>query len=124
MAESIEHRMTEIYCFVDDYLGAYPALSGWRRSPHSTPRFSDSKVVTVALARGHLRQLLGTQVRAGRRWEGTAESIRSSLTTPEVHERKPGEVKVRFERHRRPARQRAQRRDGVRLQGVGERCRD
>lgn len=46
---SIEHRMTEIYCFVDDFLKARPALSGWRRSPHAAPRFTDSEVLTIAL---------------------------------------------------------------------------
>lgn len=54
MAESIEHQMTEIYCFVDDYLGTHPALSGWRRSPHSTPRFTDSEVITIGLLQGPL----------------------------------------------------------------------
>jgi hypothetical protein len=54
MTESIEHQMTEIYCFVDDYLSAHPALSGWRRSPHSSPRFTDSEVITIALLQGPL----------------------------------------------------------------------
>jgi transposase len=46
---SIEHRMTEIYCFVDDFLKARPALSGWRRSPHASPRSTDAEVLTIAL---------------------------------------------------------------------------
>lgn len=54
MPESIDHQMTEIYCFVDDYLRARPALSGWRRSPHSSPRFTDSEVITIALLQGPL----------------------------------------------------------------------
>lgn len=54
MDESIEHQMTEIYCFVDDYLAAHPALSGWRRSPHSAPRFTDAEVITLALLQGPL----------------------------------------------------------------------
>jgi hypothetical protein len=54
MAESIEHQMTEIYCFVDDYLSAHPALSGWRRSPHSAPRSADAEVITIALLQGPL----------------------------------------------------------------------
>lgn len=54
MAESIEHQMTEIYCFVDDYLKAHPALSDWRRSPHSAPRFADAEVITLALLQGPL----------------------------------------------------------------------
>jgi transposase len=41
--------MTEIYCFVDDFLKARPALSRWRRSPHAAPRFTDAEVLTVAL---------------------------------------------------------------------------
>src|SRR5436305_10275990 len=54
MTTSIEHQMTEIYCFVDDYLRAHPALANWRRSPHSEPRFSDSEVITIALLQGPL----------------------------------------------------------------------
>lgn len=46
---SIEHQMTEIYCFVDDYLRAHPRCARWRRSPNSKPRFTDAEVVTVAL---------------------------------------------------------------------------
>ncbi len=49
---SIEHQMTEIYCFVDDYLKAHPHQARWRRSPHSAPRFSDSEVITIALLQG------------------------------------------------------------------------
>jgi hypothetical protein len=44
--------MTEIYCFVDDYLKAHPGQAHWRRSPHSEPRFSDSEVITIALLQG------------------------------------------------------------------------
>lgn len=54
MPGSIDHQMTEIYCFVDDYLRARPMLSGWRRSPHSTPRFTDAEVITIALLQGPL----------------------------------------------------------------------
>jgi DDE family transposase len=46
---SIEHQMTEIYCFVDDYLKAHPASARWRRSAHHQPRFSDAEVITIAL---------------------------------------------------------------------------
>jgi len=49
---SIEHQMTEIYCFVDDYLKAHPGQARWRRSPHAHPRFSDSEVITIALLQG------------------------------------------------------------------------
>jgi transposase len=52
MTESIEHQMTEIYCFVDDYLRAHPHQVKWRRSPNSAPRFSDAEVITVALLQG------------------------------------------------------------------------
>jgi len=34
--------MTEIYCFVDDFLKAHTGLAGWRCSPNATPTFSDS----------------------------------------------------------------------------------
>jgi transposase len=54
MDESIEHQMTEIYCFVDDYFKAHPALCGWRRSPHAAPRFTDAEVITIALLQGSL----------------------------------------------------------------------
>ena len=54
MTESIDHQMTQIYCFVDDYLKAHQALLRWRRSPHSTPRFSDAEVITIALLQGPL----------------------------------------------------------------------
>jgi transposase len=46
--------MTEIYCFVDDYLRAHLALLRWRRSPHCAPRFTDSEVITIALLQGPL----------------------------------------------------------------------
>ncbi len=49
---SIEHQMTEIYCFVDDYLKAHPHQARWRRSPHCAPRFADSEVITIALLQG------------------------------------------------------------------------
>jgi hypothetical protein len=41
--------MTEIYCFVDDFLKAHPAAARWRHSPNSKPRFTDSEVITIAL---------------------------------------------------------------------------
>jgi hypothetical protein len=54
MGGRIEHQMTEIHCFVDDYLRARPALSGRRRSPHSSPRFADAEGITIALLQGPL----------------------------------------------------------------------
>ena len=41
--------MTEIYCFVDDFLKAHPQLARWRRSPNHSPLFTDSEVITMAL---------------------------------------------------------------------------
>jgi hypothetical protein len=52
MTQSIEHQMTEIYCFIDDYLKAHPRQARWRRSPHACPRFSDAEVLTLALLQG------------------------------------------------------------------------
>jgi hypothetical protein len=52
MTQSIEHQMTEIYCFIDDYLKAHPHCAQWRRSPHSCPRFADAEVLTLALLQG------------------------------------------------------------------------
>lgn len=46
--------MAEIYCFVDDYLKAHPHLARWRRSPNSTPAFTDAEVITIALMQGSL----------------------------------------------------------------------
>jgi hypothetical protein len=52
MTHSIEHQMTEIYCFVDDYLKAHPHQARWRRSPHAVPRFTDAEVLTIGLLQG------------------------------------------------------------------------
>jgi hypothetical protein len=52
MTQSIEHQMTQIYCFIDDYLKAHPRQARWRRSPHDCPRFTDAEVLTVALLQG------------------------------------------------------------------------
>lgn len=49
---SIEHQMTEIYCFVDDFLKAHPRRAQWRRSPNATPAFTDAEVITIALLQG------------------------------------------------------------------------
>jgi hypothetical protein len=49
---SIEHQMTEIYVFIDDFLKAHPRRAGWRRSPNSRPAFTDAEVITVALLQG------------------------------------------------------------------------
>jgi Transposase DDE domain len=49
---SIEHQMTEIYCFIDDYLKAHPQRAQWRRSPNGKPTFTDAEVLTIALLQG------------------------------------------------------------------------
>jgi hypothetical protein len=49
---SIEHQMTEIYCFIDDYLKAHPHRAQWRRSPNQQPAFTDAEVITIALLQG------------------------------------------------------------------------
>lgn len=52
MTASIDHQMTEIYCFVDDYLRAHPHRAHWRRSPNAQPAFTDAEVITIALLQG------------------------------------------------------------------------
>jgi hypothetical protein len=44
---SIDHQMTEIDCFIDDYLKAHPRSALWRRSPNSPPPFTDAEVLTI-----------------------------------------------------------------------------
>jgi hypothetical protein len=44
--------MTQIYCFVDDYLKAHPHLAQWRRSPNSQPAITDAEIITLALMQG------------------------------------------------------------------------
>lgn len=51
---SIEHQMTEIYVFVDDYLKAHPAVAQWRQSPNAQPAFTDAEVITIGLMQGCL----------------------------------------------------------------------
>lgn len=46
---TIIDQMTEIYCFVDDYLKAHPKLALWRLSNFARFDFSDSEVITIAL---------------------------------------------------------------------------
>lgn len=52
MSSSVEHQMTEIYCFVDDFLKSHPGLAHWRHSSHAHPHFSDAEVLTIALLQG------------------------------------------------------------------------
>jgi IS5 family transposase len=51
---SIVDHLTELYVFVDDFLATHPDLLHWRQSPHDTPRFADSEVLTLALLQGCL----------------------------------------------------------------------
>ncbi len=46
---SIEHHLTELYVFIDDFLTARPALAHWRQSPHDEPAFADAEVLTTTL---------------------------------------------------------------------------
>jgi hypothetical protein len=52
MSSSVEHQMTEIYCFVDDFFKTHPRLAQWRHSPNACPHFSDAEVLTIALLQG------------------------------------------------------------------------
>jgi IS5 family transposase len=51
---SIVDQLTELYAFVDDFLATHPNLMNWRQSPHDTPRFADSELLTLALLQGCL----------------------------------------------------------------------
>lgn len=46
---TIIDQMTDLYCFIDDYLKAHPHLAGWRHSPNAAPRFTDAEVLTIGL---------------------------------------------------------------------------
>jgi hypothetical protein len=46
--------MTDIYCFVDDFLKAHTGLAGWRSSPNAAPSFTDSEVITIGLMQSFL----------------------------------------------------------------------
>ena len=51
---TIEHQMTEIYCFLDDVLKANPRWAAWRRSNNAEPVFTDAEVLTVGVMQGCL----------------------------------------------------------------------
>jgi DDE family transposase len=51
---SLEHHLTELYVFIDDFLRSHPALAHWRQSPHNQPAFADAEVLTIALLQGCL----------------------------------------------------------------------
>jgi transposase len=52
MDHSVDHQMTEISCFVDEFLKTHPRLASGRRSPHGQPQCSDAAVLTIALLQG------------------------------------------------------------------------
>lgn len=45
----ILEKITEIYCFVDDFLKKHPRLANWRKSNHQKPQFADAEILTIAL---------------------------------------------------------------------------
>ena len=51
---SIIDQMTDICCFVDDFLKAHTGLAQWRRSPNAAPAFSDAEVITIGLMQSFL----------------------------------------------------------------------
>jgi hypothetical protein len=51
---SIIDQMTDIYCFVDDFLKAHSGLADWRCSPNAAPSFADSEVITIGLMQSFL----------------------------------------------------------------------
>lgn len=52
---TIIDQMTEIYCFIDDYLKAHPRRAAWRSSPNCEPAFTDAEVLTIALMQSAFR---------------------------------------------------------------------
>lgn len=52
---TIIDQMTELYCFIDDYLKAHPRRAAWRSSPNCRPAFTDAEVLTIALMQSPLR---------------------------------------------------------------------
>ena len=55
MTSTILDQMTEIYCFIDDYLKAHPRRANWRLSPNCQPALTDAEVLTIALMQSPLR---------------------------------------------------------------------
>ena len=51
---SIIDQMTDIYCFVDDFLKAHAGLAHWRRSPNAMPVFTDAEVISIGLMQSFL----------------------------------------------------------------------
>jgi hypothetical protein len=50
----IEHELTVIYDFVDEFLKRRPDLADWRQSNNRCPAFTDAEVITMALMQGCL----------------------------------------------------------------------
>jgi len=44
---TITDQLTEIYCFVDDFLKEHPRLENWRQSHNCRPLLSDAEVITI-----------------------------------------------------------------------------
>lgn len=55
VVQSIVHQMTVLFVTIDDFLTKQPQWCQWRRSPNSSPAFTDSEVLTVALLQGCLK---------------------------------------------------------------------
>lgn len=53
MKASINHQLTTIYCFVDNFFKAHPSLAAWRTSNQNAPLFTDAEVLTIALMQGY-----------------------------------------------------------------------
>jgi transposase len=53
MKQSIDHQVTVIYTFIDDFLRTHPAWAQWRQSNNANPKFSDAEVLTIALMQGY-----------------------------------------------------------------------
>lgn len=53
MKKSIIDQLTDIYCFLDDFLKSHPELAQWRQSNNTEPKFSDAEVITIALMQGY-----------------------------------------------------------------------
>jgi hypothetical protein len=54
MWDNIDHQMTTLYCFVDEFLKTRPGVAQGRHSPHAWPQFSAAEVLTIALLQGVL----------------------------------------------------------------------
>src|SRR5436190_10721763 len=53
MKQSINHQLTVIYVFVDNYCQQHPTQAQWRSSNNGAPLFTDAEVLTIALMQGY-----------------------------------------------------------------------